>query len=138
MTKLGYVVNFTISSTSYPIGVYSAMGKGKIGPALPTSAREKIGYQKQVTITPSLRHLLMSRGSFGSAEGTGMRRMLPSSSRRLTSAVSGASSLLPGTISRRWIAAYSSSSDATLVVIFCVCKGVTSGSILRGQLLGGS
>jgi len=65
------------------------MKKGKTGPAPPTNTREKIEYQQQVTMMPSLRHLPMFRGSFGSAEGTGMRRTFPSSSSKLTSAVAG-------------------------------------------------
>jgi hypothetical protein len=77
------------------------MKKGKIGPAPPTRIREKIEYQQQVMIIPSLRHLFMFKGSLGSDEGTGIRLTLPLSSSKSTFPFAGASILLPSTISRR-------------------------------------
>jgi hypothetical protein len=84
MTKLGYVVNFTISSGSFPSGLYSWIQNGKIGPAPPTNTREKMEYQQHATRIPHFRHLCMLRGSLGSEDGTGMRRTLPSESSRVT------------------------------------------------------
>lgn len=90
ITKLGYVVNLTTSSESIPSASYSWIQKDKIGPAPPTKTREKIEYQQHVTRMAHFRHLFMLRGSFGSVDGTGIRRTLPSVSRSVTLPLFGA------------------------------------------------